>query len=166
MDIGGSGSESDSRIFATSPFGRQLLDGTLPIPRPSQLPNSETIVPYYIVGDAAFPLKPNLMRPFPGEDLLVEQGIFNYRLSRGRRVVENAFGIMARKWRIFHVPMNADLKLIDSIIKAACVLHNYLLSHRHPRCHDYNEQTNSVQDSPFQVSLLYNKYIFVEMMKL
>ena len=52
------------------------------------------MLPYVIVGDEAFPLKPYLMQPFPGRDIRnnEERRKYNYRLSRARRVIENAFG--------------------------------------------------------------------------
>lgn len=57
------------------------------------LPDNQTMAPYVFVGDEAFPLKPYLLRPYPGRAVDSQQKrIYNYRLSRARRVVENAFG--------------------------------------------------------------------------
>ena len=40
------------------------------------------ILPYFFVGDAAFPLKKYMLRPYPGRFLPVGKQIFDYRLSR------------------------------------------------------------------------------------
>ncbi|KAJ8915528.1 hypothetical protein NQ315_012410 [Exocentrus adspersus] len=42
------------------------------------------------------------------------------------RYIECTFGILANKWRIFHRPLNVDLDLAQDIIKACCVLHNFV----------------------------------------
>jgi len=59
------------------------------------------IMPYVFVGDEAFQLQENLMRPYPFCGVTEDQHTYNYRLSRTRRVVESAFGISAARWRIF-----------------------------------------------------------------
>ena len=41
------------------------------------------------------------MKPYPGQKISLNQRVFNYRLSRARRVIENAFGIMYNSWLIF-----------------------------------------------------------------
>ena len=38
------------------------------------------------------------MKPFSHCYMTVEERIFKYRLSRGRRIVENGFGILANRF--------------------------------------------------------------------
>jgi hypothetical protein len=80
------------------------------------------------VGDEAFPLKTYLMRPYPGSQRKGdnEKSIFNYRLSRARRVVENAFGILSQKFQIYQRTLRSLPENAGNIIFASCILHNYL----------------------------------------
>lgn len=55
-----------------------------------------------------------------------KQRIFNYRLSRARRVIENSFGLLSFKWRIFKSTIKADTSLVESIIESCVCLHNWL----------------------------------------
>lgn len=126
VDIGAPGRCSDGGILKASVLGKKLENGTLEIPQPQPLPDVGD-VPYFLVGDSAFPLKVYLMKPYSGEFLPGEQIIFNYRLTRARRVVENAFGIMSARWRIYRRPINACQTTVNAIVKATVCLHNWLL---------------------------------------
>ena len=83
-------------------------------------------MPHVIVGDEAFPLKTCLLRPYPGKNLTGDQVIFNYRLSRARRIVENAFGILATRFRVYQRRIQLSPGHTQSMIQATIVLHNYL----------------------------------------
>lgn len=126
VDIGAYGSQSDGGVFMESSFGRKVIAGELNFPPPKILPNSNYNCNHYMVGDAAFPLKPYLMRPFPGKLLEEDKYYFNKRLSRARRVIENAFGILVAKWRILLTTLHMLPSNADKVIKATVVLHNFV----------------------------------------
>jgi len=117
VDVGGYGKQSDGGIFAGSTLGKKLASGTFITCGPRRLPESTTLtLPCYFVGDEAFPLSTRLMRPYPGKGLDVSKRIFNYRLSRARRCIENAFGILTSRWRIFRRAIAAEPKQVENII--------------------------------------------------
>lgn len=115
--------------WSRSDLGRAWRDGLLNAPRTCILPGTDIVLHCYTSADAAFPLTTNMMRPYAkprNRRLTDKERIFNYRLSRGRRVVENAFGICASRWRIFRRPIIATQETTDEVVKAGTVLHNYL----------------------------------------
>lgn len=81
---------------------------------------------FVFVADDAFALHKNVIKPYPQRNLTQEQRIFNYRLSRARRTVENAFGILSSRFRVFHTEINMKLEKIDYLVLASCCLHNFL----------------------------------------
>ena len=83
-DIGGDGSSSDGGLWKASEFGKSFDSGQIPVPAPKLFPNSKIISPYVMVGDEAFQLRQNFMRPFPGKQLNESRRIYNYRHSRAR----------------------------------------------------------------------------------
>ena len=97
-------------------------DGSIGMPEPDPLPNDDKAMPYFTVGDDAFPLKTWLIKPLPHRNMTIEERISNYRLSRARRVVENAFGLLAARFRclLTAVPQNPDR--VSTVVLACRVL--------------------------------------------
>ena len=107
----------------------------------------------FFVADEAYPLKPYIMRPYPGKSLNNEKNkIFNYRMSRARRVVENAFGILVSRWRMFWQPIIAKPENAIKYVKAAEALHNFLRSEEpNMYCLPQASQTLKMQtETPYQ----------------
>ena len=124
VDDGDSGQHSDGEVLSNASFGQPLVDGTLPLPKDCPLPGTTAPnFPYVIVGDVAFPLKKNLLRPYRGKNLEESKSIFNYQL---RRVIENSFGILAARLCIFCRHIQADPDNVVIFTKAAIALYNYL----------------------------------------
>ena len=98
------------------------------MPEPKLLSNYENgkAMPLVLVGDEAFAFSEHILRPYPSRNLSQKQRIFSYRLTRARRMIECSFGILANKWRIFHRPLDTNTEFCDSIVKACCILHNYV----------------------------------------
>ena len=125
VDIGQYGSGNDSGVLKHSQMGKCFENNEFNIPPPSEVVGIEEKLPYYLVGDEIFPLRSWLQRPYPGP-LDESKKIFNYRLSRARRTIENTFGILAARWRIFLHPIRADIETVILIVQACVSLHNYL----------------------------------------
>lgn len=128
IDAGSEGKASDGGVWARTSLQRMLTDQENPLhlPEPAPIDGIDEDIPYFMVGDDAFPLKPTLMKPYPQLNLTLRQRIFNYRLSRSRRVVENAFGILTTKFRLFRQEMTMHPDGCQTVIAAAVVLHNML----------------------------------------
>ena len=68
-----------------------------------------------------------MMKPFPQQGLTGERRIYNYRHSRARRISENLFGILAKRWRIFFNIINLEPKYVEDVIFTALIQHNMLI---------------------------------------
>ena len=73
-----------------------------------------------------------MMKPFSIHNLSLRHRIFCYRLSRARRIVENAFGIMASKFRVLQTTVQLEPVKVQKIVMAVVVLHNLLRREHSP----------------------------------
>ena len=126
VDIGCNGHISDGGVYRNSKLTGALEKNTLNIPQPRSLPGKTHPIPYMIVADDAFPMKEYLIKPYSQKGLTTARRIFNYRLSRARRIVENGFGILANRLRIFMQPIALAPEKVEKIVMACCCLHNFL----------------------------------------
>ena len=128
VDVGCNGRVSDGGVFRNSNLFAALEGNSLNIPPPEPLTQQDFNLPYLLVADAAFPLKEYILKPYSQAGLTKERRIFNYRLSRARRIVENAFGILSNRFRVFMNPIQLAPEKVEDIVFASCSLHNFLSS--------------------------------------
>ena len=103
-------------------------DGRIGFPDPAPIPQGGRDVPYFILADDAFALKTWLMKPYHRRILTREERIANYRMSRGRRVVENAFGILVSRFRVMLTTIELPLETVREVVLTCVVLYNILRS--------------------------------------
>lgn len=128
-DVGAEGRMSDGGIYTRSTLCTALMNNLMNLPPAKPVAYDFPIsLPHVILADEAFPLTTNVMRPYPQRVLNHDKRIFNYRLSRARRVIENSFGILTATWRVFEHKLPLQPAKVTAITKACVVLHNYLLT--------------------------------------
>lgn len=123
--VGCNGRVSDGGVFKASGVSH-FIDTAVETLEKTILPERTVPVPYVFVADDVFPLKPHIMKPYPF-NCQGSMRIYNYRLSRAHRIVENAFGIMSSVFRVLRKPIFLAPERAESIVLAACFLHNYYL---------------------------------------
>ena len=128
VDAGTEGSCSDGQIFNASQLKRRIEDGMIGFPGPAPITQGGPDVPYFILADDAFALKTWLMKPYGRRMLTREERIANYRISRGRRVVENAFGILVSRFRVMRTTIELPPPTVREVVFTCVVLHNILRS--------------------------------------
>ncbi|CAN7977091.1 unnamed protein product, partial [Ixodes persulcatus] len=114
MHVGSPVRMNDARIFTNSGWDDIL----------SALPED-----LHILGDSAYPLKVNLMRPYKNNGHLTRrQSNFNTTLGASRSVVKRAFAQLKGKFRrLKHLDMD-NLNMVPMFVMAACVVHNVILT--------------------------------------
>ncbi|XP_046145946.1 uncharacterized protein LOC123989267 [Osmia bicornis bicornis] len=126
-DVGCQGRISDGGVFHHAILSKKLEKKELALPRAVPLMGRTKPTPFVLVADDAFPLSTNLMKAFPGHhDKCSPERIYNYRLCRARRIVENVFGILSSKFRVFLKPIALSPKKVEIVTLTCIYLHNFL----------------------------------------
>lgn len=126
-DIGSNGRMSDGGILRDTELWNKIATEALNLPDPHPLPGSDINIPYVLLADSAFALHKNVMKPYPGiHNIGNPKSIFNEKLSRSRVIVENTFGVLCTKFRIFRKPFALCPEKVTLITLTCILLHNYL----------------------------------------
>uniref|UniRef100_A0A8C4QKB3 Zgc:194221 n=1 Tax=Eptatretus burgeri TaxID=7764 RepID=A0A8C4QKB3_EPTBU len=128
VDVGSAELRSDKTTLQNCGLYKSLEQEHLSFPPAQPLPGAPALgpIPLVVVGDETFPLKTYLIRPFTGRNVSEEKKIFNARLCGARAIVENAFDILASRWRVYYRRITHWPDTVTKIVKATVVLHNIL----------------------------------------
>ncbi|XP_030768432.1 protein ALP1-like [Sitophilus oryzae] len=80
-------------------------------------------VPFFLLGDPAYPLLNWLQKPYIGV-IDPQEESFNCYLSSARIIVENAFGRLKARWRCLLKRVDIQYSFVPKVVSACCVLHN------------------------------------------
>jgi hypothetical protein len=93
------GSASNAEVLNAYALAASMATNCIRFCNPEPLPADGVPMPYFLVGEASFALRTWLMQPFSHRNMLIEHTILNYRLSRARHIVQNAFAILTHTLR-------------------------------------------------------------------
>jgi hypothetical protein len=139
-NVGADGSVSDAGVFNNSCLRPALEQGRLGFPAPEPLPGDDRDIPYFLIGDDAFPLREWMQKPYSQRGLQMKDRVFNYRLSRARRVSENAFGILVQRWRCLLTCLQQRPENCRHITNGCITLHNFLRDRAPAGANDFDRE--------------------------
>lgn len=128
IDVGCNGRISDRGVFKNCSLYDALESKQLPLPELKALPQRPLPVPYIMVANDAFAMTSYILKPYGFRNQPAPNRIFNYRLSRARRIIENLFGIMSSKFIVLRKPIHLAPHKVKYVTLAICELYNFLIS--------------------------------------
>ena len=142
--IGWAGCVHDARVLVNSSIHQKCNSGELLGEQ-----NSLLQIPNFLVGDSAYPLLPWLIKPFAqSPSLSASEKLYNYRMCRGRVVVEIAFGRLKARWRCLTKQNEMSITNVPNVIAACCTLHNVCEVHGDLFNEEWLAEINSETDDP------------------
>ncbi|KAL4718844.1 hypothetical protein ACJJTC_014074 [Scirpophaga incertulas] len=84
-DVGAQGRISDGGVLRQTILWKKIIDKSINFPPPCPLPDTDIEFPYVILGDGAFALHTNILKPYPGNhETGTPERVFNQILSGSR----------------------------------------------------------------------------------
>jgi hypothetical protein len=116
FEFGWVGSLHDWSIFQVTKVGKAFMEGKY--------------MPYKLIGDAAYPVRPWMYCPFKGQkDVLSRcRANWNFIQPSTQMCVERAFGILKGRWRIIMKRCDISLRMVPDVICTCIVLHNLCIT--------------------------------------
>ncbi|XP_064116550.1 uncharacterized protein LOC135222392 [Macrobrachium nipponense] len=115
VDVGAEGGAGDGGTWQKCNLARAITNNRAGLPQDRNLPNDDEPIPFHIVADDAFALNPWMMEPYSHQSQDPTKRIYSYRLSRACRVVENVFGLLQMRRRVFGTTMQQDIQVCKNL---------------------------------------------------
>jgi hypothetical protein len=101
FNFGTIGRVSEGGVLDYTDFYHKKQNECLKIPESSDMKGRK--LPYVFVGDEVFSLRKDFLKPCNVKQLTRERNIFNYCLSRARKIIKNVFGMLVARFGIFKI---------------------------------------------------------------
>ncbi|XP_037933432.1 uncharacterized protein LOC119668107 isoform X2 [Teleopsis dalmanni] len=147
INVGAPGRCSASYVFQESALKKQLENATILEEMTKQL--GQTQVPVVTIADFSFKLSKRVMKPYPFVKESADRAAYNDKLSESIKVAKNAIGHLKGRFRRIGNVVDNNMQNVNTVIKACCVLHNFLNEHNdemynHWVPEENNEELNNV----------------------
>ncbi|KAL5236533.1 hypothetical protein ACI65C_003943 [Semiaphis heraclei] len=117
VDIGAAGRCSDGGVFSNSGMGKGFMANSLNFPTAKDIDSNSGPIPYYALGDEAFPLLTNLMRPYPGRGVRYYSGPLDIEPDEDNRWATLEMGALRPVNQLGTNTYSANAKIIRNKLK-------------------------------------------------